>query len=133
MDEEGNHSARAAKSRAAIEWAFDQLDCCNLPGIKGTRWAAYNAVTAWADHAQGTQVRSQEGAVMTAAQKDERRAENRLTSIWNGSSAYLKNLAFQLLGSDGPLTLDMRPQEKVKVRNNAAGKSAAKAMQQVQS
>jgi phage/plasmid-like protein (TIGR03299 family) len=55
----------------------------NLPGIRGSAWAAYNAVSEWADHQR--RVRGS-----TELEK----ADNRLTSIWFGSSHRLKQQAF---------------------------------------
>lgn len=55
----------------------------NLPGISGTAWSAYNAVSEWADHQ------------MTVRGKDERtQADNRLNSIWFGKADEIKQEAF---------------------------------------
>ncbi|MCL2648185.1 MAG: DUF932 domain-containing protein [Phycisphaerales bacterium] len=55
----------------------------NLPGIRGTAWAAYNAVSEWADHQR------------TFRGKDDvSRAENRLASVWFGSSNAIKQRAY---------------------------------------
>jgi phage/plasmid-like protein (TIGR03299 family) len=64
---------------------------CNLEnsrntvgGIGGSAWAAYNAVSEWADH---------EMRVMGATQAD--RLNNRLQSIWFGTAARLKAAAWE--------------------------------------
>ena len=55
----------------------------NLPGIRGTARAAYNAVSEWADHQR------------TFRGKDDvSRAENRLASVWFGSSNAIKQQAY---------------------------------------
>ena len=57
----------------------------SLPGVRGTAWAAYNAVSEWADHQRP---RPRNG-------RDERaRAESRLDSVWFGSSHQLKQRAY---------------------------------------
>jgi phage/plasmid-like protein (TIGR03299 family) len=56
-----------------------------LPGIKHTAWAAYNAVSEWADHD-----RKAKGKTATA------RDDNRLHSIWFGAAAELKQNAWEL-------------------------------------
>jgi hypothetical protein len=55
-----------------------------LPGMRGTLWAALNAATEFADHQRRFRGTS------SAA-----RAENRLDSIWFGSSADFKGVAYR--------------------------------------
>lgn len=55
-----------------------------LPGVRGTAWAAYNAVSEWADHQRTFRGRD-----------DQVRAENRLSSVWFGASNDLKQKAYQ--------------------------------------
>lgn len=55
-----------------------------LPGIQGSAWAAYNAVSEWADH-QST----------VRGQNDLQRADGRLFSIWFGTAAAVKQDAFE--------------------------------------
>lgn len=55
----------------------------SLPGIRGTAWGAYNAVSEWADHQR------------TFRGSDARvRAERRLNSIWFGASDRFKRHAY---------------------------------------
>jgi phage/plasmid-like protein (TIGR03299 family) len=56
----------------------------NLPGIRGTAWAAYNAVSEYADHTKGT-----------SGKGDNERLDNRVNSIWFGSANSLKQKAFE--------------------------------------
>ncbi|MBI1338469.1 MAG: DUF932 domain-containing protein [Phycisphaera sp.] len=56
-----------------------------LPGVRGTAWAAYNAVSEWADHQRP--FRGKDGR---------QRAENRLHSAWFGSSHDIKQRAYAL-------------------------------------
>lgn len=55
-----------------------------LRGMAHTPWAAYNAVSEWADHQ-----RSFRGA------SDQHRAESRLNSVWFGSSNQVKQRAYR--------------------------------------
>ena len=57
----------------------------DMPGVRGTTWAAYNAVTEWVDHHRPT--RARHAAV---------RASRRLESSWFGSGAKLKAKAWSL-------------------------------------
>ncbi|MHB1156052.1 MAG: DUF932 domain-containing protein [Phycisphaerales bacterium] len=83
-----NATARQQQSRREM---LDRLDANleaesnTLPGIRGTAWAAYNAVSQWADHQ-----RSFRGT------DDHQRAENRLQSVWFGSSNDIKQKAYDL-------------------------------------
>jgi phage/plasmid-like protein (TIGR03299 family) len=58
-------------------------DTNTLPGVRGTAWAAYNAVSEWADHER-----------QFRGGNDRQRAENRLSSVWFGSSAQIKQRAY---------------------------------------
>jgi phage/plasmid-like protein (TIGR03299 family) len=59
-------------------------DTNTLPGVKGTVWAAYNAVSEWADHQ-----RKFRGV------DDVARAESRLESVWFGGSHEFKTKAYE--------------------------------------
>lgn len=52
-------------------------------GVRHTPWAAYNAVSRWADHQRTFR-----------GHGDQQRAENRLNSVWFGSSHHLKQKAY---------------------------------------
>ncbi|MCE9560859.1 MAG: DUF932 domain-containing protein [Planctomycetes bacterium] len=54
-----------------------------LHGISGTAWAAYNAVSQWADHQS-----------VVRGQTEVQRADSRLHSVWFGAAAELKAKAF---------------------------------------
>ena len=54
-----------------------------LPGVKHTAWAAFNAVSEWADHQRKFRGRD-----------DRDRAEGRLNSVWFGSSHQIKQKAY---------------------------------------
>jgi len=76
-----------AKSRAKTLDVFRgnfEHDTNTLPGVSGTAWAAYNAVSQWADHQRKFR-----------GQGDKQRAENRLRSIWFGSSNDVKQKAYR--------------------------------------
>jgi phage/plasmid-like protein (TIGR03299 family) len=55
-----------------------------MPGVEGSAWAAYNAVSEWADHQK---------AVRGKSEWD--KADNRLNSIWFGSANQVKQEAYQ--------------------------------------
>jgi len=55
----------------------------SLSGIRGSAWAAYNAVSQWADHQS-----------IVRGQTEVQRADSRLHSVWFGASAELKARAF---------------------------------------
>lgn len=63
-----------------------------LPGMKHTAWAAYNAVSEWADHQR--QFRSSRDS-QKFRDVDRGRAESRLHSVWFGSSHHLKQKAYR--------------------------------------
>jgi phage/plasmid-like protein (TIGR03299 family) len=56
----------------------------DLPGVKHTAWAAYNAVTEYVDHHR-------------TAKGLEKDPTNRLKNIWFGSGANMKSKAFELM------------------------------------
>jgi len=55
----------------------------SLPGIKGSIWQAYNAVSQWADHQS-----------VVRGQSEIQKADSRLHSVWFGSAAEFKARAF---------------------------------------
>jgi hypothetical protein len=67
------------KARAAITELFETAETNNLPGISGTKWSAYNAVTEYVDHHKNTR-----GG-----------ADGRLNSIWFGAGARMKEKALE--------------------------------------
>lgn len=65
------------RREAAIINLFENGSGTDIPGVSGTVWAAYNAVTEWVDHFRG----------YTGAEK-------RLDAAWFGEGATLKRRAF---------------------------------------
>ncbi len=55
----------------------------SLPGMRRTAWAAYNAVSEWADHQRKFRGKDEQA-----------RAESRLDSVWFGSSHRIKQKAY---------------------------------------
>ena len=84
-DPEEGDNTRAKNIRETLTNLFDTGIGHDMPGIKGTTWAAYNAVTEWVDHRRSTRARN------PAA-----RASRRLESSWFGSGAKLKARAWDL-------------------------------------
>ncbi len=60
----------------------------DIPGVMGTLWGAYNAITEYVDHERGIP----DGKVTVSAGK----ADTRLESIWFGSGKAIKGKAFDL-------------------------------------
>lgn len=83
--EEGKDNARAVKVRGELQRLFEEGSGHDQPGVKGTAWAAYNAVTEYTDHFRTARGRD-----------DASRASRRLGSIWFGSGAQLKARAWDL-------------------------------------
>lgn len=54
-----------------------------MPGIEHSAWAAYNAVSEWADHQRGSRGRT-----------EAERLDNQLNSIWFGSANEIKQTAY---------------------------------------
>ena len=81
--EEGNPT-RAQNVRDELFRLYENGQGQDIPQIRGTTWAAFNAVTEHVDHFRTTRAKS-----------DFDRASNRLESSWFGSGARLKERAFQ--------------------------------------
>ena len=80
---DGKVSTRAQNVRQEMVRLFETGKGNTLPGVRGTLWAAVNAVAEYADH------------VRTPRAKDPAdRASNRMESIWFGSGATLKARAW---------------------------------------
>lgn len=79
-------SEREAKKNAKI---LDMLlenfenEKNNLPGVEGTAWAAFNAVSEWSDHQRSVR-----------GKDDDDRAQNRTNSNWFGRSDEIKQVAW---------------------------------------
>jgi len=78
-------STRAKSNRAEILTLVDSGKGSEIPGVKGTLWGAFNAVTEYVDH-----FRASRGA----GEDSVRQAESRLKSSMLGSGALLKAKAW---------------------------------------
>jgi phage/plasmid-like protein (TIGR03299 family) len=83
--EEPKSNARAKNIREELHRLFETGIGHDDPGIKGTSWTAFNAVTEYVDHH-----RSSHGKY------DSNRLSRRLDSLWFGSGARLKQKAWDL-------------------------------------
>lgn len=83
--EEGKDNTRAEKVRDELLRLFEEGAGHDMPQIKRTAWTAFNAVTEYIDHH-----RPARGA------DDQERASRRLSSIWFGQGARLKEKAWDL-------------------------------------
>lgn len=98
IDDEKTDKQLAAvqKTRTRLAMLFDGGIGHQEPGIRGTVYTAYNAVTQFVDHE-----RENKTDVKTCAEQD-RRDDTRLESMWFGSGAAIKaqafNLSAQLIG-----------------------------------
>ena len=84
-DPEDADPTRAHNIRETFARVFETGIGLDMPGVKGTTWAAYNAVTEWVDHHRPTRARTPEA-----------RTSRRLQSSWFGSGAALKARAWNL-------------------------------------
>ncbi len=69
-------TTRTKNQMERIKWYFENGKGNNLPGVKGTWWAAYNAVSEFLNHEHG------------------RTSDNRLNNLWFGQNAVKLNRAF---------------------------------------
>ena len=82
--EEGNKT-RAQNTRRELSRLFEDGRGQDIPGVRHTMWAAFNAVTEYVDHHRPTRARDAR-----------ERASRRLQSQWFGSGARLKARAWDL-------------------------------------
>ena len=82
--EESESHTRTENIRHAMLRNFEDGRGNDLPGIRGTLWAAVNAVTEFIDHQRSTR-----------GTRDVERRSNRLASQWFGSGARLKARAWE--------------------------------------
>ena len=80
---DGKVSTRAQNVRQEMTRLFETGKGNTLPGVRGTLWAAVNAVAEYADHVR-----------VPRAKDPADRASNRLEGIWFGSGATLKARAW---------------------------------------
>lgn len=83
--EDGANNGRSRNVRDALHDLFERGEGQEIPAIRHSTWAAFNAVTEFADHLRSTRGRT-----------EHERAANRLDSSWFGSGARLKEKAFKL-------------------------------------
>lgn len=83
--EGGKDNSRAQNIRGELHRLFEQGIGHDAPAIKGTTWAAFNAVTEYVDH-----VRQGRGADAGV------RASRKLDSIWFGTGARIKRQAWDM-------------------------------------
>jgi hypothetical protein len=76
---------RARNTRDELFRLFEGGKGQDIPAIRGSLWAAFNAVTEYADHHRPTRTRNPQDA-----------ASSRLDSAWFGSGSRLKQKAFHL-------------------------------------
>jgi phage/plasmid-like protein (TIGR03299 family) len=83
--EKGKNDTRRAKARASIMAAFTD-DPQNIDGVRGTAWAAFNAITQHVDHNSGYKGSN------TAA-----KGEARMESVLFGANSRLKTNALKMI------------------------------------
>lgn len=84
-DPPDRHAARAQNVRNELARLFDEGAGADIPEVRHTLWAGYNAVSEWIDHHRPTR-----------GKDDTDRAENRLASSLFGTGSRLKARAFDL-------------------------------------
>lgn len=90
-DRKGDTSKGNAGTRERILWLAEKGVGADLPGVKGTAWGYYNAVTEYTDHFRKTKVTGVQDPT------DLQYKEARLTSQWFGLGRSLKDKAFRVL------------------------------------
>jgi len=83
--EKGKNDTRRAKARASIMAAFTD-DPQNIDGVRGTAWAAFNAITQYVDHNSGYK-----------GSNTEAKAEARMDSVLFGANSRLKSNALKTM------------------------------------
>jgi len=78
-------NSRARNVRDTLYNLFERGKGQEIPAIRHSSWAAFNAVTEFVDHHRSTRGRT-----------DHERGSNRLDSAWFGSGNRLKQHAFRL-------------------------------------
>jgi len=84
-DPEDGSTSRARNVRDTLYSLFERGKGQEIPAIRHSSWAAFNAVTEFVDHRRSSRGRS-----------DQERGSNRLESAWFGSGNKLKQHAFRL-------------------------------------
>ena len=84
-DNEDTGNRRAQNVRSGLFRLFEHGVGQDMPAIRHTTWAAFNAVTEYVDHHRTTRGRT-----------DQERASRRLESAWFGSGARMKAEAWNL-------------------------------------
>ena len=94
-----NEEAFLSDLHKTKQYAVDQITALfekgrgnDMPGVKGTAWAAYNAVTEFVDYYRPAGKGAKTAGVMTAAVVDKR-----LNSAWFGSGSTIKERAWEHL------------------------------------
>jgi phage/plasmid-like protein (TIGR03299 family) len=82
---DGTSNSRARNVRDSLYNLFERGKGQEIPAIRHSSWAAFNAVTEFVDHHRSTRGRN-----------DHERGSNRLESAWFGSGNKLKQHAFRL-------------------------------------
>lgn len=85
--DESEVATRTANNRSAVMHLFENGK--GHEGIRGTAWAAYNAVAEFTDHHRSTRTTD-------AVSKE----EARLASVWFGSARQMKQKAFNVIAND---------------------------------
>ena len=94
-DDESEISTRTRNARETLVTLYEiGKGQREFADIRGTAWAAFNAVTEYVDHLRPTRGK-------TVAQEE----ESRLESAWFGSGAHLKERAFDYLTQRAQLTI----------------------------
>ena len=97
--EEGKTTSRAVtiatKKHDLLTELFESGLGTDIPGVRGTAWGAYNAITEYTTHHAKTRT----GVDKADPNYDRARNENLLASSWFGSSAKINRKALELLGA----------------------------------
>lgn len=79
VTEDEQKAGKGSKAWEAVLKAYYNAPGANIPGVRGTYWGAYNALTDWVDHTRG-----------------QRSEAARLESAWFGEGSRLKQRAYEV-------------------------------------
>lgn len=107
---EGVKEAYTKAKAALVDWlvgAMDKAPGNEIDGVRGTAWAAFNAVTYWTSHFRDTRVSSRRAA--GGLKRDDLVREARLDSLWFGEGQKLNDRALVYLRGQADLAGIERP------------------------
>jgi phage/plasmid-like protein (TIGR03299 family) len=95
-EKEGRGRTRATNKRVELTCLFEGGLGTDIPGVRGTAWGAYNAITEYTTHHSSVKLG---GLSETDSKYDLRKRERRLDSAWFGTGEKFNAKALDTLGA----------------------------------